>query len=852
VPGKGLPEGSLDRIGLAVAPGEHGRRVFAITGQGLWRSDDGGDSWRKITADPRITGNLYFSRVFVDPRNRDVVYVMQTCSYRSNDGGQHFTAFKGAPGGDDYHVMWIDPTNSQRMILGVDQGATISLDGGKTWSPWYNQPTGQFYHVITDDQFPYVVYAPQQDSGTAAVPSRSDYGEITYRDWFSIGGFEFCHIAPDPLHADVVYSGGWYGSVVRFDKTTGQITHVFVRTNKYRTAQMAPLLFSPLDPRALYLGTQYVMKTQDGGQTWQTVSPDLTQRAGTPGAAGQDGSGGHEAVPDDETMSYGGEAEEDGKEEALKPQGPRGRAAITAIGISPIAPGVIWAGTGNGLVERTEDGGLTWQNVSPAELKGTSAVGVIEASHYDANTAFMTVENRRDDTPYIYRTRNAGKSWQKITEGLEAGWFARVVREDPVRKGLLYAGTTDAVYVSFDDGDHWQSLQLNLPTSDMRDLVAHKDDLVVATYGRALWVLDDVSPLRQAGPQVSAGGAYLLRPAAAVRTRWDNDQETPLPPEVPAGKNPPDGAIFYYYLKTAPASMVTLEIRDGQGHLVKRFTSETPPADKVVKNVPDYWFGPLPQLPAKAGLNRFVWDMRYDAPPALQYSYYGNALDYLEYTLSDHTIVGDTPREQTLGPLAIPGEYKVILAIGEEKLIEPLTITLDPRVHASQADLALQLESAMKVGAGLRSSYDAANAVIALRKTVDERGKVLEAGLKEHPETKEASDAIKALDTKLEVVLSGAGEGQGLGPVNRDLARVNFMIETGDAAPTESSQAAITDYCGKLNTSIALWRDVESHALPSVNAVLKRYKVAPLDLSAAANKAADDPPGDPPVDACRP
>ena len=874
VAGQGLPSTPLDRTGLAVAPGDRGRRVFAITGQGLFRSDDAGESWRKITADPRIEGNMYFSRIFADPRNPDVVYVMQTSTYRSTDGGEHFVAFKGAPGGDDYHVMWIDPQNPQRMILGVDQGATISVDAGRTWSSWFNQATGQFYHVITDNQFPYVAYAPQQDSGTAAVPARSDFGEITYRDWFSIGGFEFCFIAPDPLNSNIVYSGGWYGSVVRFDKTTGQIAHVFVRSDKYRTARMAPLLFSPLDPRSLYLGTQYVMTTTNGGESWQAISPDLTQRPGSATSGNRADPGGHELEADSDDMALQGEYDE--KDEALKEaQGPRGRAVISSIALSPIEAGFIWVGTGNGIIQSTQDGGLTWQNVSPADLKPESSVVNIEASHFDVNSAYITIENPHDNTPYVYRTRDAGKSWQKITNGLEPGWLARVVREDPVRRGLLYAGTTDAVYVSFDDGDRWQSLELNLPTSDMRDLVVHDNDLVVATYGRALWVLDDISPLRQAGASIAASDAYLLRPATAVRTRWDNDQETPLPPEVPAAPNPPDGAMFYYYLKSAASQPVALEIRDSQGNLIRRFSSQAPPPDTVIKNVPDYWFSPLPHLPANAGLNRFVWDLHYDPPPALQYSYFGNALEYLEYTLSDHAVAGDTPREQTLGPLAVPGQYTATLVAGDQKLAQPFTITLDPRVHASQADLALQFESAMRIGAGLKSSYDAYNAAIGLRKSLEDRSKTLDASLKDHPETKEAADAVKALNTQLELILSGSTTAPGIGPINRDLARVNFMIETGDAAPSESALAAIDGSCSGLSKQIAAWHELQSQRLPAVNAVLGKYKLAPLPAGAPATlsspAAGASPPGsghvpidganvernqepqdDPVIDACKP
>jgi len=839
VAGKGLPSEPLDRIGLAVAPGTRGRRVFAITGQGLFRSDDAGDTWRKITSDPRIIGSGYISRVYVDPRNPDIVHVMQTSTYRSTDGGQTFAAFKGAPGGDDYHVLWIDPQNTNRMILGVDQGATISVDGGKTWSSWYNQPTGQFYHVITDNQFPYVAYAPQQDSGTAAVPSRSDYGEISFRDWFSIGGFEFCYIAPDPLNSNIVYSGGWYGSVVRFDKTTGQIVHVFVRGNQDHTSQMPPLVFSPQNPRALYFGTQYVMKTTNNGGTWQRISPDLTARPGTPMKPEGGKSGGHELQ--DESSGYTDEREKDAAQE----QAQRGRMALTALAPSPIAPAMIWVGTGNGIIQITPDAGITWQNVSPPDLKPETMVSIIEPSHFDAYTAFVAVINNRDSTPYIYRTRDGGNSWQKITEGLEPGRIARVVREDPQRKGLLYAGTENAVCVSFDDGDHWQSLQLNLPTSAVRDLAVHDIDLVVATFGRALWVLDDLSPLRQASTQIASSNAYLLRPAMAVRVRWDNDQETPLPPEVPTGQNPPDGAMIYYYLKSPSPSAISLQIRDAAGKLVRRFSSEPPPPDKTIKNVPDYWFAPLVGIPKNAGLNRFVWDLHYDPPPTLQYSYFGNTLDFVEYTLSGHAIAGDTPREQTLGPLAVPGEYQVVLTVGDQTLTQPLVITLDPRVHVSQVDLDWQFETTMKIEAGLKSSYDVFGELAALRKQITERKKKLES----NPQAKDAADAIRDLEMQADVIQDGSPASPGIGPINRDLARVAFMVESGDAAPSGATQSAIKESCSGLTKHLAEWRALQTHALPVVNATLEKYKVAPLPLASTGTaKTAEDPRGD----ACQP
>ncbi|MGA8224600.1 MAG: hypothetical protein WB780_23350 [Candidatus Acidiferrales bacterium] len=864
LPDTGLPTEAWDRTGIAVAPGNKGRRVFVITGPGLFRSDDGGTTWRQITKDPRVIGNLYFSRVFVDPSNADVVYVMQTSLYRSTDGGQTFIAFKGAPGGDDYHVMWIDPQNSKRMILGVDQGAIITLNDGETWSSWFNQATGQFYHAFTDNQFPYIIYAPQQDSGTVAVTSRSDYGSITYRDWFSIAGFEYSYIAPDPLNPNIVYSGGWYGSVLRFDKITGQFTHVFVRTEKYRAASMAPVVFSPLDPHTLYFGTQYLMKTTDEGRSWREISPDLTVRPKKPGDEEHKSAAlarpRKSASPESQaaylTTSYSSagtendeirakenaprraEAEpeeyERGEEEEEAMRRP---AAITVISPSPVQAGIIWAGTNNGLVQRTLDGAVTWQNVSPAELTEKAEIWTIEPSRYDANTAYLTFEIKSDTTPYIFRTRDAGKTWQKITEGLRANWLARAVREDIVRKGLLYAATEDGVYVSFDDGDHWQDLRLNLPTSDVQDITVHGSDLVAATYGRALWILDDLSPLRQASADIANSNAYLLRPAETIRARWDNDQETPLPPEFPAGKNPPDGVIFNYYLKTPPKGELTLEIHDAQGNFVRRFTSVAPPPVTALANAPEYWFEKPAVLSKNAGLNRFVWDLRVAPPPALNYSYYGEILDYIEYTLSDHAIPGDTPREQTLGPFVVPGQYEAVFIGNDQLMKQTFTVKEDPRVHVSQDDLVTQWKAARRIAAGLKASYDTFYAAGSLRSAAVERLKSVEG----NAEAKGASDALKDLEKNLEAVMAGTKTLSGVGPVNRDLARTMFMVETGDGAPTDPARAAIEESCSDLNGALSQWREINAQAVPQVNALLDKYKLAPLPAA----------PASPAGDACR-
>ena len=803
---EGLPSSQTGRIGLAVAPGEHGRRLYAIMNQGFYRSDDAGATWERSTTDPRVIGSGYFSRIFVDPQNPDVLYVAQTSLYRSTDGGRTFEPYVGAPSGDDFHVLWIDPQNSARMILGVDQGAIVSVDGGHTWSNWYNQPTGQFYHISADNDFPYHVYAAQQDSGTAAVASRSDYGEISFRDWYSIAGFEAAYIEADPTDANIVYSEGWYGSILKFDRRTGQFGTMFVRSNKYRTAGMVPLAFSPQDPHTLYLGTQFVLKTNDAGVSWHEISPDLTAKP-----------------------------KKDSEKPVEPSQGvPPRFTAITTLSPSAAASGEIWAGTANGLVQLTRDGGGTWKNVSPTGDLEPGSIGIVEASHHDPGTAYVAAgpAGRRaqsEPKPYVARTHDFGQTWQKVVEGLPAHEAVRVVREDPVRKGLLYAGTTSGAFVSFDDGGHWQSLQLNLPTVTVTDLVVRGSDLAASTYGRALWILDDLSPLRQASAQLAASNAYLFQPETAIRVRWDNNQDTPLPIETPTGRNPPDGAILDYYLKQVPAGEITLTITDDQGNLVRRFSSTVQAEDAKMPppNVPRYWLASPEALPKKAGVNRFAWDLRYPSPPALPYSYYGNLINYTEFTLADHAIPGETPRRFPQGPLAVPGNYTVELQAGDQSYRQTLAVKADPRVPASSADLADQLLQERRISSGLKATFDGFHEVEALRSALAEREKALGGDA-----NKEAADSAKALEKKINTVADGTRDAPGLGPVNRDLARLATALESSDVKPSETAQAAVEESCKTLDADLGAWRDLKAKDVVAFNAMLEQHKLAALPMAA--------------------
>ena len=800
---KGLPDKGRGRLGIAVAPGTNGRRLYAIMEQGFFRSDDTGASWQQSTQDPRVLGSAYFSRIFVDPRHPDVLYVAQTSLYRSTDGGQTFEAYVGAPSGDDFHVLWIDPQNSARMILGVDQGAIISVDAGKSWGSWYNQPTGQFYHVSTDNAFPYRVYGAQQDSGTAGVLSRSDYGEILAQDWYSIGGFEYAFITPDPLNPNLVYSGGWYGNVVRFDAGTGQLATVFERGEKYRTAAMPPLVFSPQDPSTLYLGTQFVLKTSNGGLSWQAISPDLT--------------------------GYKEKEEEEAKPEPGKPHPP----AITTIAASEVQRGVMWAGTSNRIVQLTRDAGATWQNVSPPGLTEPTEILAIEASHLDTDTAYVAAGATRYSTPpYVVRTRDYGRSWQKIVSGFPEREMVRVVREDPKRKGLLYAGTDTGVFVSWDDGDHWQSLQLNLPATPVTDLQVHANDLVISTFGRALWILDDVTPLRDISPQVTANEAYLFRPATALRVRWDNYQDTPYPVETPAGQNPPDGAILDYFLKSAPTGDVMLTIYDANGGEVAQFSSTATPPDLPPANVPNYWFAPTVALSKAAGVNRFAWNLRYPPPLSLSYGYNGDLLAYTEYTTADHAIAGQTPRVQPQGPFAVPGNYTLELRVAGQTLRQPLTVELDPRLHTSQSDLVKQLDLAQEITRGMKASYDTYLRVAALRKDLTGRQKALTSA-----ELKPTKDAAASLDKRIDALENGTRTAPGFGLVNRDLTRLIYSVESADVRPADAVRSAVQESCDALDKNLASWRQLSEQDLVSFNTMLTEAKLSPLPAVASGTSS---------------
>jgi photosystem II stability/assembly factor-like uncharacterized protein len=730
---KGLPtfaEDGLGRIGITVAPSSP-RRLFATVEAkkkaGLYRSDDAGESWSLVNADTRVTEREDdFAEVKVDPRNPDVVYTASVVVWKSTDGGRTFTAFRGAPGGDDYHRIWINPLHPEVMLVAADQGVIITVNGGQSWSSWYNQPTAQFYHVSTDNAFPYRVCGGQQESGSVCIQSRGDDGQITFREWHPVGAEEYGYIAPDPLDPDVVYGG----KLNRYDRRTNQSQTIAPRPVRpaegYRVVRTEPVLFSPTDPHTLFFASNVVWKTTDGGRAWTAISPDLTRKTWTAPA-------------------------NVGKYRDSDAARPTQRGVVYTLAPSPLDGKRIWAGTDDGLVHVTTDGGAQWTDVTPPALRDRpwSKVSLIEASHFDAGTAYAAINTiRLDDLrPHVYRTRDLGRTWTEIVAGLPDGGVVNAVREDPVRRGLLFAGTEQAVYVSFDDGERWQSLRLNMPATSVRDLVVKDDDLVVGTHGRSFWILDDITPLRQLAPAIAQEAAALFAPAEAWRFRWNTNTDTPLPPDEPAGQNPPDGAILDYAL-AADARHVSLEILDASGALVRRYQSDDVPEPPVEgRNIPDYWIRPPQVLSARAGLHRFVWDLHYAPPAAAEFSYPIAAVPH------------DTPREPR-GPWALPGAYTVRLTADGHVVTRPLRIKMDPRVRTSAADLRAQFDSSVEVARDLARIREALDRVKA------------QAG---------RTDALTALDTKLVTLYTILQEA--------DAAPTAAALETAVALRRETAQA---------------------------------------------------------------
>ena len=814
------------RTSIAVAMNTNSRRMFLIGNFGFFRSDDGGESWKQMAAnDTRIRNgqNGYNCGVYVDPQNPDLVYTVNTSSFISRDGGNTFTGFKGAPGGDDPQQMWIDPTDGKRMFFGVDQGATISLDGGLNWSPWYNQATEQVYHISADNSYPYWIYATQQDAGAIATRSRGDLGAITPLDWMPIPGYEFGSIVADPLNPKIIYSGGPSGGIVKITYPNGQWINVSPNADGnagLRKVGNQPLLFSPTNPRELLVGFQYLMATTDGAMHWRKLSPDLgypkdSEPPAVPaGAAGRGGRGGR-----------GG--------------GPMG-GSIESISPSTLASGIIWIGTNNGLIKLTRDHGTTWSDVTIPDLpnRARADISTIDASHQDSAAAYVAIDYHTTGEyhPYFYRTHDFGKTWTKIVNGLAtdqpSGSFARVIRADTKKAGLLFAGTESSMYVSFDDGDDWQSLMLNLPNTSYRDIAIKDNDLIVGTYGRSLWILDDYSPLRQITPAVASAPAFLFKPGDAIRVRRNVNGDTPFPPEVPHALNPPPGALIYYHLATRPSSDITLDITDAVGASVRHMSSAPiAPFNDPPPPVPNHWLEIPKPMPADAGTNRINWNIRYDSPPAFSHSYAINANE------------GETPASPE-GPLALPGVYTVKLTVDGKTYTQTVTVKNDPRSPATAADLRAQHDLQMKLYSGAKTAWTAHEQIVAMRAAIT--------AITRSSPPADVTSALAAFDAKLAAAAGTAGGGRGRGAsagnpgpdasppiaaftaLNATMNRQLETLDSGDIAPNETLLAAYRGACNDMARAVANWRTLNGTELAALNAVLTKNNVKAVPAASPA------------------
>jgi len=805
----GLPD-HIVQANLAIAPSRPQRlyAILALTlesdyqsgeGQALYRSDDGGETWESVTEDPRPLmriGGGDLPVPGVDPKNPDVVYSTSIVTVRSEDGGKSWTSLRGAPGGDDYQNIWIDPEAPNVILLAADQGAVVSVDRGATWSSWYNQPTAQLYHVQASHEFPYRVCSGQQESGSVCIKSRGDDGAITFRDWHPVGVIEYGYVAPDPLDPDVVYGAG-RNVVTKYRWSTGQtqsVTPIPVLGDEDRVDRTQPLMFSPVDPHVLYYAANVVFETRDGGATWTQISPDLArEKPGIPASLG--------------TLA------DDSPEAATK------RGAVYALAPSFKSLDTLWAGTDDGLVHVTRDGGESWQDVTPPEVTPWSKVTQIAASPFDDDTAYVAVSRLRVDdlAPYVYRTHDGGASWQAITAGLPADAPVNTVREDPVRQGLLYAGTETGVWVSFDDGDHWQSLQLNLPHSSMRDLWIHDDDLIVATHGRGFWILDDLAPLRQASSEAADAAVHLFDPTPAVRVRRNTYTDTPLPADEPVGENPPAGAVIDYSLGTEATGPVTLEILDGEGEVVRTYASTDEPElseqDLAEQMIPTYWVRSFRSLPTTPGMHRWIWDLRYEPPAVASRSYPISAVPH------------DTPRVPQ-GPLVLPGDYTVRLTAGDVTRTAPLQVTMDPRVTTSQEGLARQLMLERMLAARMGEATQAVSSARAVREQIAALGDRAKGRL---------GRELTAFDERVQSALMGGDEEDANTPgLQALLGRVSSLygqIGAADVAPTAVQTEAAEQADRDLGAALATWQELAGQ-VPDLNRRLEKRGLPTLDLDA--------------------
>jgi photosystem II stability/assembly factor-like uncharacterized protein/DNA-binding FrmR family transcriptional regulator len=801
--GNGLPSGIMGRIGVSVS-GTDSNRVYALIESkagGLYRSDDGGDNWIRMNEDGRIRQRAwYFTHIFADPKSADTLYVLNTGMFRSTDGGRSFNLLN-APHGD-HHGLWIDPDNPERLINGNDGGATVSTDAGKTWTTQYNQPTAQFYHVITDNRFPYYIYGAQQDNSTVAIKSYDDDGVIGRQDWFPVGGGESGYIAPYPPDPNVVFAGAEY-QTSRFDKRTEQITDISVlpldpsgngaEKLEHRFQWTSPLFISPHDPNTLYNAGEMLFKSTDGGMSWKAISPDLTRND----KAKQKPSGGPITLDITSVEYYD---------------------TIFTAAESPVKKDMLWVGTDDGLVHVSANGGQNWSNVTPKDMPEWSMISIVEPSHFDAGTAYIAVDRHKldDFRPFIYRTGDSGKTWSLIANGIPEGSYVRSVREDPSRKGLLFAGTETGVYFSLDDGQNWQPLKLNLPTVPVHDVAIHGDDLVAATHGRAFWVLDDITPLRQIDQKSASADMVLYKPEPALRLHYPDQIER----RGPVGDVHPLGALIDYYFKTAPKEEVKLEIFDSTGKLVRSLSSKEKKEDEQPPEWPDQ-VREVTTIPASAGMNRYAWNLRWESPLKIPGAFY----------------TGVGPR----GPLALPGKYTVKLTVGGQSQTQPLEIVVDPRVkNIPAADLQKQFALQMQVRDANTELHRATNQVREMRAQIKALHQRFDADQKMKPVLEQADALDKKLVPVEEELIQVNMKGSEANLAFPDMLNELFdgftsSLEAGDGAPTQQQYEVFKKLMVRFDKQLATWKQIQSTDIPAFNEAVKKADIPVLYLPPSGN-----------------
>lgn len=782
---KGLPS-NIVQANIAIAPSAPKTLFAAVrtkTIAKLYRSDDAGETWRGTTDDPRPglgIGGGDLPVVRFDPKNPEIVYSASVVCWKSTDGGKTWDGWRGAPGGDDYQNVWINPNNPDIILLGSDQGAIVTVNGGETWSSWYNQSTAQLYHASADNAFPYRLYSGQQESGSAGIKSRGDEGEITFRDWQPVAAEEYGYVVADPLDPNIIVGG----KLTRFDRRTGQAQNILpvpVQTEDFRMLRTEPVVFSPLDPHLLFFAGNTLWQTRDRGDHWEKISPDLSR-------------------PNYELPASIGKYKEDATKQAHR------RGVIYTVAPSPLDPNRIWCGTDDGLIHLATDGGKTWTNVTPAGVSAWQKISLIEAGHFDSNTAYAAVNTMRIDDlrPHIFATHDGGKTWTEIANGIPAGQIVNAVREDPERKGLLFAGAEKGVYVSFDDGANWESLRLNLPASSVRDLIIKNDDLIAATHGRGFWVLDNITPLRQLNRNQRED--LLFKPQTALRVRANLNTDTPLPPDEPAGENPPDGSMIDYFLSKDASGPVAIEVKDSKGQSVRKYSSADAPVEANPKRlkIPSYWIRPLQSVSTKAGMHRFLWDMHYTPVPDVA----------PEFPIS--ATYRNTAPEAT-SPWAAPGNYTVMLTVDDKTFSQPLTVAMDPRVETLAADLQEQFDLSWQL-------YQLRLKLAPIGKKFDD---VAEQLTKLKAQAAERPDVTQKLEAFAQTLMRfGPPHPRPGAPpslfVLESTTRLFNDSQGADAAPTAAVKAAVADLETKVGPMMEEWHKLLESDLPALNQQLKQ------------------------------